>query len=262
MIKKSWILRTGCLLALGCLLSCTTKNLADQKPIAEAARNLGEAYLREGKYPAALNEFLKAESLYPNDYYLQNDLGLTYYYMGKQDLAVRHFKKALELNNDYAPARNNLGNAYAEQNEWDKAIEQYKLVASDLLYATPHYPYSNLGVAYFQKKKYEQSVYYFMKALKVKSDFVNALFGLAQTYMAMEKVSDAIAKLEKAADVSPQSALVHFDLAKAYRLNRDYHKAHAAYLTVVQLAPDSPLADKALEFADNIDNLDHRDWSN
>ena len=59
-MKKIWLVGASCILLLSVFLACTTKeNLAKQKEQAEASRNLGEAYLREGKYSAALKELLK-----------------------------------------------------------------------------------------------------------------------------------------------------------------------------------------------------------
>lgn len=261
-MRKNWLIAAGWIL-LACLVSaCTTKQAEDRQPRAEIIRNLGEAYLRDGsqqgqtdKCRLALKEFLKAESLYPDDYILQDDLGLTYYCLDKPDDAIRHFKRALELKSDYSPARNNLGNAYAAQKEWAKAIEQYKLVASDLLYMTPQYPLSNLGFAYFQMQNYELSEQYYLQALKNSPDYINALVGLAQTYLATDRVADAIVRLERAAKKYPQSAAVQFELGKAYSRKGDYRKAYDAYQSVVQLDQDSALSDRAQAEAEKIKHL-------
>jgi len=247
-MKQIWLVGVGFILLLSLFLACSNKeNLAKQQQQAEALRNLGEAYLRQGDYTAALGQLLKAEAMAPSDYYLQNDLGLVYYYKGEPDQAIRYFKKALELKDDYGPARNNLGNAYAEKKEWDSAIEQYKIVISDLLYATPQFPYSNLGFAYYHKKEYGLAEKYFLQSLKITPNFDRALYGLAQTYIATGRVPEAVEKLEKAVAIKPNSIGLHFELARAYMLKRDYRRAYGAYLRVVQLDPDSPLADKALK---------------
>jgi tetratricopeptide (TPR) repeat protein len=226
----------------------------EQKAQAEATRKLGEAYLRQGKYRIALKQLKKAEELFPSDHILQDDIGLGYLYLKDPDQAIYHFKKALEINNDYTPARNNLGNAYAEKKEWDKAIEQYKIVTSDLLYGTPHFPLSNLGIVYYELQEYGLSAQYYLKALDIKPDFVQALYGLAKTYMAMDRVPDAIAKLQKAVGISPDSVVLYFELARAYALNQDYGRAIGAYHKVVQLNPNSTLADRALIEARKIRN--------
>ena len=253
-MKRILLVGTACILITGLILGCTTQNLAEQKSQAEALRNLGEAYLRQGKYRIALKQLKKAEELYPSDHLLQDDLGLAYLYLHDQDQAIFHFKKALEIKNDYTPARNNLGNAYAEKKDWDKAIEQYKIVTSDLLYGTPQFPLSNLGIVYYEIQEYQLSAQYFLKALDIKPDFVQALYGLAKTYMAMERVPDAVARLEDAVEISPDSAVLYFELAKAYSLNRDYTRAVSAYHKVVELNPSSTLADRALIEARKIKN--------
>ncbi len=254
-MRKNWLCAAGFVLLVCLLVACTTKNMEKEKRIAEKTRHLGEAYLRQQKYTDALREFLKSEALYPDDHFLQDDLGLAYLAKGRYDLAIRHFKKALELKDDYTPARNNLGNAYTASKDWDRAIEQYKIASSNLLYATPHYPLSNIGFVYYQKKEYDLSEQYYLKALKVKRDFVRALHGLAKTYMASGRVLEAIDKLEKAIEISPEAAYVYFDLANAYSLNRDFKKAYTLYHKVVVLDPDSPLADKALREAQRIKPL-------
>jgi Tfp pilus assembly protein PilF len=252
-MKKFWLVAAGCILAACLLLSCTSKkNVEEQKHLAEKYRDLGEAYFKEGKYTAALKEFLKAERLNPDDYFIHNDLGLAYDFKKEHDLAIRHYKKALALKNDYAPARNNLGNAYMRKGEWDKAIEQYEIILSDLLYATPQFPLSNLGLAYYQKKEYGPSEKYYLKALDVKLDFVNAAYGLGRTYLAMGRVPEAISRLEDALKSAPKEAAIHFELAKAYTKNREYKKAYDAYQQVIQLNPGSSLADRAMLEAQKI----------
>lgn len=254
-MKRILLVGAGCVLLTGLLLACTTQNVEERKAQSEATRTLGEAYLRQGKYRAALKELKKAEALFPSDHILQDDLGLAYLYLKVPDQAIFHFKKALKVKDDYTPARNNLGNAYAEKKEWDKAIEQYKIVTSDLLYGTPQFPLSNLGIVYYELQEYGLSAQYYLKALVIKPDFVQALYGLAKTYVAMGRVPDAIAKLEKAVEISPDSVVLYFELARAYALNRDYRKAVSAYYRVVELNPDSTQADKALIEARKINNL-------
>jgi Tfp pilus assembly protein PilF len=256
-MRRNWLLAASCVFLLGWAVSCTTKNQEDAQKLEQAiaARNLGEAYLREGRFRAALRELKKVESSYPDDYILQDDLGLAYYYLEEHDLAIRHFKKSLELKGDYSPARNNLGNAYTAKKEWDKAIEQYKIVNADLLYATPQYPLSNLGFVYYEKGEYELAEKYYLEALRAKPDFGNALHGLGKTYLAMGRAPEAIARLEKAAELSPELAYIYFDLAKAYSLNREYKKAHDAYNKVVQLDLGSPMADQAKKEAEKIKDL-------
>ncbi|MCJ7616356.1 MAG: tetratricopeptide repeat protein [Desulfobacterales bacterium] len=227
-----------------CIVSCAA-NIEVRKKQEEASRNLGEAYMQQGDFSSALRELLKAEKIYPKDPLLQNDLGLAYMAKGRLDIAVKHFKKAVELKPDYAPARNNLGTAYIAKREWDIAISCFKEIIDDVLYATPHYPLTNLGWAYYNKQEYQLAEKYYSDALNLDPNFVIALRGLGQTYIAMERAADAVAMLEKAVKNYPSSAESYFYLARAYSLSREYKKAIKAYNKVVELAPDGAIAREA-----------------
>lgn len=233
-------------------LSCTTTNSEIRRKQAEASRQVGEAYLGQGDYTLALREFLDAEKLFTRDPLLHNDLGLTYRAKDELDLAIDHFKKAIEIKPDYAPARNNLGTVYLAKEEWDEAIKCFRQLTGDLLYATPHYPLSNMGFAYYKKKAYPRAEEFYLDALKIQPGFVYALRGLSKTYVAMERIADAVETLEKAVRALPRSPQLYFDLAHVYELSRDYSKARHAYDKVVELAPETPLAVEAKKAADNI----------
>jgi type IV pilus assembly protein PilF len=251
--KKNWNWIVPFLVVCA-LVACSSapKTNENKTALAKASRNLGEAYLRESNYSAALQELQKSEDLNPNDHFVQYDLGVVYYDLEKYDLAIEHFEKALENQHDYAPALNSLGNAYAAKEEWDKAIYYYKQAAENLVYATPYLPLTGLGVAYYNKKDLNLSERYFLQAIKQKSDHLQALVGLAKTYTAMGKFSDAVGLLQRAVSVSPQSAGVYFELAKAYTQARDYHRAYSAYQKVIELAPNSLAAEEALREADKL----------
>jgi tetratricopeptide (TPR) repeat protein len=248
--KQAWIL-----LFFLMLIACATigrKEASDHadvkgphpanRELAEATRNVGEAYLADGNLISALRELKKSEALNPDDHITQYDLGLLYYYRERYDQAIEHFEKAIRLKNDYAPAINSLGNVYSAKGDWDKAIEIYKSIAEDAFYGTPHFTLSNMAIAYYHKKEYGPAEKYFNEALALKKDFVNALWGLAKTYNATGRYSEAIGKLEAALKKDPKSAVVHYELGKSYQGLGERTKAQNEFAQVVQLAPDSPLA--------------------
>ncbi len=87
----------------------------EETKIAIATRSLGEAYMAQGKYIAALKELLNAEKMMPQDPFLQYDLGLVYMAREKYDLAESHLKKAVTFKNDYTAAKNSLGVVFMKQ---------------------------------------------------------------------------------------------------------------------------------------------------
>ena len=151
--------------------------------------------------------------------------------------AVAHFQKAVALKPSYTPARNNLGAAYLAVEEWDAAIETFKEITKDALYATPQFPLSNLGLAYYKKGNYQKSLQYYKEALKLQPELVNAQFGIGRTYLAMNQGRLALQYLKNAVRVAPKVAEIHFYLAEAYLLTGQLKQARTSYESVLDLGP-------------------------
>ena len=244
MIQKKIL---ACLLTILCMvfmISCAGGQ-EKRKKQARVTRSLGEAYMQQGNYTASLKELLKAEKLYSKDHFLHNDLGLAYMAKERYDKAEFHFKKAIDIRSEYAPAKNNLGTVYMARLEWDAAIEQFKTVVGDILYATPHFPLTNLGIAYYNKNDYTNAERYYLDALDLEPNFILALRGLSRTYIAMNKLPQTVAILEKAVKITPQSADLYLDLGNAYHMSGDTQKALSAYQKVTSLSPNTALAETA-----------------
>jgi len=250
--RNVWQKRLG---GLACLLlifaGCAT-HFEETRKQSEAYRNIGEAYLAQGNATAALQELLRAEKLYPDDPYLQNDLGLAYLGKNRPELAVQHFQKAISLKPDYAPAINNLGTAYLAMKDYDRAIDAFRQITSNLLYGTPHYPLANIGMAYFYKKQYIEAVSYFEEALKIDPGFSIAVKGLARTYAAMGQPQRAVALLEDKVRLRPQAADVWFELGDCYAEQGRIEQAANAYQTVIRLVPGTDMARMAEEKRGNL----------
>ena len=234
----------GCLLMPLFWFSCAA-NLRESQKQSESYRNLGEAYLAQGNATAALKELLNAEKIYADDPFLQNDLGLVYLAKNKPEIAVVHFQNATRLKPDFAPAMNNLGTAYLAMKDYDRAISCFEDITHDLLYATPHYPLANLGIAYYHKKAYERSEAYFQNALRISPGFPIAIKGLAKTRLALGKTASAIMVLEDAVKNTPNAADIWFDLASAYLENHQTDRAAGALEKVIRFAPSTDLAKEA-----------------
>lgn len=233
---------TGFVFLIFGLASCTNIELKKQ---GKADRLVGEAYMGQNDYTAALNELLKAEKKHTNDPHLHNDLGLVYMAKNQLPMAIEHFKKAIDLKPDYAPARNNLGTAYLAIQNWDSAIICFQEVSKDLLYATPHFPLTNLGWAYYNKKEFALAEQFYREALKIDPNYYVALRGLGLTYLAIGNPLDAVNFLERAVKYSPGFPEYISDLAGAYVILKEYNKAIIFYRKVVNTAPGSQLAVEA-----------------
>jgi len=74
--------------------------------------NRGAVYQREGKYPAAREEYLKAVRSRPDLYQAFYNLGIIYHREGRTDRALAAFKEAARLNPDFPQVQLSLFNLY------------------------------------------------------------------------------------------------------------------------------------------------------
>ena len=102
--------------------------LAAKKSPDLASTNLalGYAYtLEERDRPKALNAFVRASTIAPEDAESYYGVGYTYRLMKQYQQAVPQLKKALELRSDYYEAHRELAYCYHAEGNTDQAIKEY-----------------------------------------------------------------------------------------------------------------------------------------
>ena len=150
---------------MGCAGPDKKEEVSDKKK-AEAFQNLGASYVRDGKLREGLRNLHEAVKLDPNNAELHNQIALVYRDLAEYEASLGHFKKALALKPRFPEAQNNLGTLYALMGKWDLAIASYQKAVDDVLYKTPHFAYTNMGLAYYNKGDYEKAIPYFSKCMK------------------------------------------------------------------------------------------------
>lgn len=233
------------ILALLVISGCAA-HTKDQLKIAASTRALGEAYLAQGNPIAALKEFTSAEKITPDDPYLHYDLGLTYLAREKYALAEMHLQKAITLKNNYTAAMNSLGVVLMKQKKWDGAIALFRATADNLLYTTPHYPLSNMGWAFLGKGNFKSAETSFKKALRAKPNFINAIHGLATTYLTGGQTTLARRLLDRSILKYPDAPILHADLAKTLEAQGLKKEACQSWRQVMRLNPEGELGEEAM----------------
>jgi len=227
--------------------SCASDKAFRQRQ-SRASRDLGERYLARNDTSKALEQFLKALEIYPDDPYLHYDLALTYDMKGVLDKAEHHLKEAIELKPDYSDAYNYLGFVYFRQGRVNEAIEAYNRALDNLLYMNPQEAHLNLGVAYLSLKEYQKAQAHLEEAIRIVPTFVPAYNSLGKAYEGLGQYDKARRAYEKALELNPEYADAYLNLGKLLYRSGERQKAIESFDRVIRLEPGSDRAQEALRY--------------
>lgn len=159
-----------------------------------------------GRYGEALASALHARAL--DDTYAPTYafLGEIYLDLGKYDLAQSNLERALELDTQgvaIADAFRNLGLFYSNQGRWDEALQPY------------------------------------LAALQNAPNQAYIAVELANNYIALGEIDQAIAVLAPLAERNPRDTTVLFSLGNAHTRNGDFDRAFEYYRRCLDIDPDN-----------------------
>jgi Tfp pilus assembly protein PilF len=140
------------------------KSTAQDDPVnTDAYLYLGQLYYAQGKYPQAIEQFLKIIHLNPADTSALCLLGSVYADANDNSKAIGVFRKVLQIEPDNSEALNSLGYIYAEEGlHLDEAIKMVrKAIEND---PTNGAYYDSLGWALYKKGSYAESLAALKKA--------------------------------------------------------------------------------------------------
>ncbi len=161
---------------------------------------------KDGNYKKALEDFLKAEKLFPKDADIPFYIGLTHLQLKETKEAARYFKKTVRLNSSYSDARFQLGMVLIQERRFEDAIPYLQKVFQQ----SPERENLGyfLGYCYFNLGYWQKALSYFEKN-KTQDKSIEELnlyySGLAKTYSGKTKEAGEIYK--KVIEIDPASPL-------------------------------------------------------
>ncbi len=242
MLKKyTWTL----VLVVLALSGCRTFQANQEKAVLHQAN--GQALYQNESYSLALKEFLLAEENDPESATIQNNLGLTYFMKERYTIAIKHFEKSVKLDPKFTDARNNLGRTYTEVGRFQDAEKMLTIVLNDLTYPSQERAYINMGLNYFNQKKFGPAKDNFSKAINVQPDncFAHTYYG--RSLFEMQKYDFSIPALDKAIEFC-QKLLIdepHYYSALSYYRLGDKQKSITRFEEVIKLYPNGKYSDRS-----------------
>ena len=116
----------------------------------------GEAYLNEGDWETALDEFNQAIQIDPEYAEAYSSRGLIQEFLGNFEAAIEDYDQAIALDPQNAEAYYNRGNTWFVLGEYEVAIEDYSMVIA--LDPQSSDAYYNRGIAHDIRGRYEMAI--------------------------------------------------------------------------------------------------------
>lgn len=187
--------------ALGCAVQQGEPPSAVSSKV-ESLMNVGDAHLREGRYPAAMQHYMEAEAMDPKNPELKFRIALVYVdHYKRLDEGIRYYEEAVRLRSNYSEAYNNLGVVYSRMKRWDEAIAMFQKALGNLFYATPEFAHYNMGLAYQGKGDTEKAIEHFKAAIDLKGQYVDPYIALGGVYHETGRDAEALQAFQHARSI-------------------------------------------------------------
>ena len=201
--------------------------------------NKGASLDTLGFHDEAINCYVQALKINPNDAEAHNNLAIAYQAQGKLDEAIREYREALKINPNYAGAHYNLAVAYQAQGKLDEAIREYReALKINPNYANAHY---NLGITYHAQGKLDEAIREYQEALKTDTNDTDTYYNLGSAYQDQGKLDEAVREYREALKINPNYAAAYYNLAltiEATGKHGDALELWKRYLVIARNNPD------------------------
>jgi type IV pilus assembly protein PilF len=163
------------------LVACSAANNRAQKKSDASNYNmqLGMAYLNQGDLGLAKEKLDRAMAERPGDPNVHSAMAMLQDRLGHPDQADKEFKAALSLGPRNPDVLNNYAVYLCRTGRVDDGVKAFEEAAHNALYRTPEAAYTNAGVCLRGAKRDTQAAMSFQRALKVRPNFAEAAYQLA-----------------------------------------------------------------------------------
>jgi serine/threonine protein kinase/tetratricopeptide (TPR) repeat protein len=197
---------------------------------------LGTVYNGTGQYEKAVTEFNQAVTLdLTNDDALRG-LALAYERLGRDSEAEESLRRAVQLRPQYWASYRALGNFYVDHGQYEHAAQQYQQEAN--LAPDDPRPYRSLGGMYIYMGKYQQAIEVLRKAIDLYPT-TQAYSNLGVAYFNLRQFDNAVAAYQHACTAATTDYIACGNLARALYWSPERRAQSGEYYRrAIQLASD------------------------
>jgi tetratricopeptide (TPR) repeat protein len=173
-----------------------TYKFLDNDAIVNGRENMnrfcGFAHIQKQEYDLALNCFLKANEIHPNDTYILETTGQVYWFLKQYDEALVWLRKALVLNPNSASLYYGIGLCMQDKDDFYLAMHNY----IEAIKLEPDFPeaYNNIAKLYLDHEgDIKKAIELFEKAVESNTDKTKGIY-----YLNLSRIYNKIADYDKA----------------------------------------------------------------
>ena len=201
---------------------------------AIALNGLGYVHFRQDRFEAAIDCYKRALARMDDPQFHLN-LGLAFLSQGRYGTAEEQFRHTLALDGGHYWAANNLGYALSLQGRRAEAADHYwAALRLDPPGVTTHV---NLGQLLLDEEAWEEAAWVYTDALKRDDASAEVHVGLAHALARLGRLDEARREALIGVRLAPDSAMAHFYLAEALYLSGDRARGIAEAERAVALDP-------------------------
>ena len=209
-----------------------TGELTGSQSRAKIHTELAVSYYQRGQLGIVLEELNAAIAADANYGPAYNLFGLVYMDLKEHATAERNFQRALSINPLDSDANNNYGLFLCKKKREQDSVKYFLAALKNPLYATPEKSYVNAGVCLKQRGDEKGAIEYFEKALLADPNQPQALYQLAEYSFSRKQYQAAKEHLKKLINLVPPSpTLLWLGLRVEHKLgDKDAESNYAAQL--------------------------------
>ncbi|MDX1958122.1 MAG: tetratricopeptide repeat protein [Leptospiraceae bacterium] len=212
--------------------------------------DLALSYIHNGEQDNARKVLRKAKSVAPNDSKILNLLGNIENETNDPDAAIRNYKEAIEASpNDGYSFYNLALTQYKKKGSTVEAIENFrKAILVNPSGQIAELSHSYLGSIYYHRDDLEAAEHHYREALAISPNESKYLYNVGLILMRKKKTEDAISFFQKAIDSGSTDPQVFRFIAEAFETLRMYDNAAVALEKALRTRPDD--VDSMFQLAD------------
>lgn len=216
------------------------KSIASCQRAAELGPNfapahtcLGRVFIAKGNYDKAVEQYRRALELEPSNDAALGGLASTYDHLGQLGEAENLYKRAIAARPAYWATYNWLGFFYMGHARYEDAASMYSQVVS--LAPDSFTGYYNLGAVRILQGKYSEAIPFLERSLSIRPSS-DAFSNLGTAYFQMRRYEESASNFEKAIELDQNNYVIWGNLGDCYYWTPGRrNEAMAAYANAISL---------------------------